>query len=330
MMKFLLTLLSIAVMAAGFAADPVKLPPKEKFLLVLLAGQSNMAGRGFVQDSDKIPSPRVVMLDKEGNWVPAVDPVHYDKKAAGVGPGRTFANLLAATDPEITVGLIPTACGGSPISSWVPGGYWEQTKSHPYDDAIARARKAMESGTLTVLLWHQGEADCGKENSKLYHDRFSELVKRFRRDLGAPELPVIVGQLSKFPNKPWWDGKNRSTPLSGRWWKSCLRPPSSPPTDSPRIRTSSTSTPPASVNSGNGTSKPIGSCWKRRTQRNKTSFRRRSPGAGKQKIAQRFSSGREPVAQLPFREPGPGGAYVFPRPRAAFPPRPASRRWDRR
>ena len=128
MMKFLLTLLSIAVMAAGFAADPVKLPPKEKFLLVLLAGQSNMAGRGFVQDSDKIPSPRVVMLDKEGNWVPAVDPVHYDKKAAGVGPGRTFANLLAATDPEITVGLIPTACGGSPISSWVPGGYWEQTK----------------------------------------------------------------------------------------------------------------------------------------------------------------------------------------------------------
>ena len=209
MMKFLLTLLSIAVMAAGFAADPVKLPPKEKFLLVLLAGQSNMAGRGFVQDSDKIPSPRVVMLDKEGNWVPAVDPVHYDKKAAGVGPGRTFAHLLAATDPEITVGLIPTACGGSPISSWVPGGYWEQTKSHPYDDAIARARKAMESGTLTVLLWHQGEADCGKENSKLYHDRFSELVKRFRRDLGAPELPVIVGQLSKFPNKPWWDGKKQ-------------------------------------------------------------------------------------------------------------------------
>ena len=64
MMKFLLTLLSIAVMAAGVAADPVKLPPKEKFLLVLLAGQSNMAGRGFVQDSDKIPSPRVVMLDK--------------------------------------------------------------------------------------------------------------------------------------------------------------------------------------------------------------------------------------------------------------------------
>ena len=24
----------------------------------------------------------LVMLDKEGNWVPAVDPVHYDKKAA--------------------------------------------------------------------------------------------------------------------------------------------------------------------------------------------------------------------------------------------------------
>ncbi len=208
-MKFLLTLLSMAVMAAGFAADAVKLPPKEKFLLVLLAGQSNMAGRGIVQDSDKVPSPRVLMLNKAGEWVPAVDPVHYDKSAAGVGPGRTFANLLAATDPSITVGLIPTACGGSPIASWVPGGFWDQTKSHPYDDSIARARKAMESGTLTVMLWHQGEADCGGENSKLYHDRFTELVRRFRKDLNAPELPVIVGQLSKFPGKKWWEGKTR-------------------------------------------------------------------------------------------------------------------------
>lgn len=49
------------------------------------------------------------MQDKAGEWVPAVDPVHYDKSMAGVGPARTFANLLADSDPSITVGLVPAA-----------------------------------------------------------------------------------------------------------------------------------------------------------------------------------------------------------------------------
>lgn len=33
------------------------LPPKEKFYIYLLAGQSNMAGRGFVQPGDTLTSP---------------------------------------------------------------------------------------------------------------------------------------------------------------------------------------------------------------------------------------------------------------------------------
>lgn len=55
------------LLSAAFGADPVKLPPKEKFYLVLLAGQSNMAGRGKIQPEDRAPYPRVLMLNKEGN-----------------------------------------------------------------------------------------------------------------------------------------------------------------------------------------------------------------------------------------------------------------------
>ena len=176
-----------AVMFSGIlcGADAVKLPPKEKFYLVLLAGQSNMAGRGFVEDADKVPNPRVLMLDRELKWVPAVDPVHYDKKTAGVGPGRRFAELLAESDPEITVGLIPTACGGSSIAVWKPGAYFKSTKSHPYDDCLKRARRAMQDGTLKVILWHQGESDCNKKKADAYEKDFDEFVKRLRNDLGA-------------------------------------------------------------------------------------------------------------------------------------------------
>ena len=60
------------------AALTVELPAKDKFRIVVLAGQSNMAGRGFIEPEDKIPIPRVYMLDREGKWTSAVDPVHYE------------------------------------------------------------------------------------------------------------------------------------------------------------------------------------------------------------------------------------------------------------
>ena len=50
----------------GFVnAQDVSLPAKENFQLFLLVGQSNMAGRGVVEEQDKTPHPRVLMLSKE-------------------------------------------------------------------------------------------------------------------------------------------------------------------------------------------------------------------------------------------------------------------------
>lgn len=187
---------------------PIALPPKERFKLVLLAGQSNMAGRGKVEEQDRSPHPRVLMMDKEGRWVPAVDPVHFDKPRAGVGPGRSFGILLAESDPDIVVGLVPAACGGSPITTWKPGAYFKGTDSHPYDDMLARARKAAEDGVFAAALWHQGESDSGKrESSEKYGERLAELIARIRAELDAPTLPFLIGQLPQAPEKPWSEFK---------------------------------------------------------------------------------------------------------------------------
>ncbi len=157
-LSLLFLLLSGALAArAGFAP-----PPKEKFLLVVLAGQSNMAGRGVPKPEDKVAHPRVVMLDRRGEWVPCADPIHYDVAEAGVGPGKAFAEALAESDPSIVVGVVPCAVGGSPISVWEPGRpFWKGgTEWHPYDDCVARVRRARRDGTLAAILWHQGESDC--------------------------------------------------------------------------------------------------------------------------------------------------------------------------
>ena len=173
----------------------VELPTKENFRIVVLAGQSNMAGRGFVEEEDKIPIPRVYMLNKEGLWVPAVDPVHYDKPSAGVGPGRTFAKLLVESNPAIAVGLVPTACGGSSIDHWAPGVFFNQTKSYPYDDAISRTKRALEDGELEAILWRQGESDASPQKAINHAEKLQTLFERFRKEFNAPNLPILVGEL---------------------------------------------------------------------------------------------------------------------------------------
>lgn len=193
----------------AFAAGSA-LPAKERFHLFLLVGQSNMAGRGVVTPDDKVPPARVLMLNKEGEWVPATDPLHFDKPTAvGVGLGRTFGIAVAEANPGVTIGLIPCAVGGSPIDAWRPGEYYPPTKSHPWDDALRRAKRALESGTLKGILWHQGESDSTAELAPKYEAKLHELVGRLRRELHAFNVPFIAGQLGRFPDSPWNEFKAR-------------------------------------------------------------------------------------------------------------------------
>jgi hypothetical protein len=151
----------------------------------------------------------VLALDAAGHWVPAVDPLHWDKPGAGTGLGRSFAVEYLRAHPGVTVGLIPAACGGSPIATWQPGQYFDQTHSHPYDDALARTRLALKSGTLQGILWHQGESDRGAELAERYEAALTELIVRFRRELAAPRVPFVIGQIGQFAGAPWDDGGRR-------------------------------------------------------------------------------------------------------------------------
>jgi len=162
-----------------------------------------MAGRGVVEPQDRVADPSIVMLDRTLHWVPAIDPVHFDKPIAGVGPGHSFARALLARDFNARIGLVPAAVGGSPISSWEPGALDSATKTHPYDDALLRARAAMRDGRLRAILWHQGESDAHPGLSERYAEKLRALIARFRSDLNAPELPFIIGQLGQFSSRSW-------------------------------------------------------------------------------------------------------------------------------
>ncbi len=206
-MHCVLVLLILLSRAAIGWAEGVPEKPAD-FHLFLLAGQSNMAGRGKLGEPDRTPHPRVLMFDKAAKWVPAVDPLHFDKPGiVGVGLGKTFGTDYAEAHPEVVVGLIPCAVGGSPIAAWEPGGYHGSTKTHPYDDALARARSALPSGVLKGILWHQGESDASPESARVYEPKLHALIARFRKELDAPNVPFIAGQMGQFKERPWNDAK---------------------------------------------------------------------------------------------------------------------------
>jgi hypothetical protein len=184
---FLLVLLCSALSAA----DAPTLPAKEAFHIYLLCGQSNMAGRGVPEEQDKTPHPRVLVLNQQDAWAPAVDPLHWDKpKVAGVGPGLTFGKTMAEANPKITIGLVPCAVGGSPIEQWQPD-------AKLFKDALARAKLAAPHGVIKGILWHQGESNAAN-TTEAYAAKIKNTLEGFRKELNNPTLPIVVGELADF------------------------------------------------------------------------------------------------------------------------------------
>lgn len=105
-----------------------------------------------IEAEDTVIHPRVFTLSKNNIWVPAQDAIHFDKRAAGVGLGRTFGIEMAKTNKTVNIGLVPCAVGGSPIDSWNPGSFHEQTKTHPWGDVEKRVNFALQSGELRGKL----------------------------------------------------------------------------------------------------------------------------------------------------------------------------------
>ena len=193
---------SLSLCVASPAAEPVKLPAKDRLHLYLLIGQSNMAGRGVMDDVATQAHPRVFKFTKENAWAPATDPLHFDKPTiAGVGLGSSFGRAMADASPDATIGLIPCAVGGTPLSRWSKGG-------DLYAQALNRTKLALKDGTLKGILWHQGENDSGNEAlAKSYGERLAKLVQDIRADLGAGEIPFVAGKLGEFLMREDKDGK---------------------------------------------------------------------------------------------------------------------------
>ncbi len=160
---------------------------------ILLLGQSNMAGRGFLHEVAPIYNENILML-RNGRWQMMAEPIHFDRAVAGVGPAASFAEAWCNANPEEQLGLIPCAEGGSSLDEW-------SVDSALFRHAISEAKFALENSELIAILWHQGENDSYGGKYQAYYQKLDAIVHGLRNELNAQEVPFIMGGLGAYLGK---------------------------------------------------------------------------------------------------------------------------------
>ena len=173
-------------------------PAKEKFYIFLLAGQSNMAGRGIIETEDTISSPLVLTLNKNNEWVEAKEPLHYyEPGRTGLDCGLSFGKELSKKyGKEITIGLVPCAIGGSSIEQWLGDSTYRGVRL--YSNFLHKAKAASQYGIIKGMLWHQGESNTGTKSHIDYKNKLESFFTKLRTDLQQPDMPIYLGPLGLY------------------------------------------------------------------------------------------------------------------------------------
>jgi hypothetical protein len=193
----------------------------ERDLLVfVLAGQSNMSGRGAVAElPPDFPrhQGRLWNFTNADRWASAVEPLDdatgqvdavSADPSAGVGPGLAFADALAVSLPDAQIGLVPCAKGATSVREWQRS----TARDTLFGSCLRRIRTACPEGRIAGILWHQGESDAAtSEDARLWGSRFADMVEAFRTELGNQRLPVIAATLGRL-------GERRRNDPAFRYW----------------------------------------------------------------------------------------------------------------
>lgn len=155
----------------------------------LIAGQSNMGGRGFPEEVEPIQNENILVL-RNGRWRPMYVPVNADRVTSGINLAESFADLYAR-GKNVQVGIIPCADGGSCIEQWCEGGLL-------FDHACYLSELASRTSTIAGVLWHQGESDCRNERYPFYEEKLSTVLEAFKKRLNLYDVPFLLGGLGDF------------------------------------------------------------------------------------------------------------------------------------
>ncbi len=189
---------------------PKMLPKKENLWIYLMAGQSNMAGRGQVEPQDTLSNPRLLTINKQGKWILAKEPLNFNHPSrAKLDCGHSFGlSLLKCVPDSVSIAIIPCAVGGSSIDQWLDDS--EHRNMHLWSNLKSQIEKASKKGTIKGVIWHQGESDANPGKLPRYKTKLNLLFTKIRNEVGDKNLPFVLGELGNFGvERPHWRALNK-------------------------------------------------------------------------------------------------------------------------
>lgn len=223
-------LLSVVVMLTGqsMVSEGVRAQqPDPNFFIFLGIGQSNMQGKGPIENVDKSNTDgftvddwtrykKMVIVDSDttkiGKWVTAKPPIVRPNTLLGVTDyfGRY---LVKGLDERYKIGVVVVAVDGCSIRAFskdrsVCSSYLTEAKNsnstwvtdaaaaygnYPYGKLVEMAKKAQKSGVIKGIIFHQGETDAYSNDwlesvYQLYTNLLADL------ELSMDSVPFIAGE----------------------------------------------------------------------------------------------------------------------------------------
>jgi hypothetical protein len=167
-------------------------------LVFVLAGQSNMAGRGVPKDLSA--AERTTPANVE--FYLAGERTEF-KALRQFGPEVGFAHRLAKEYPDRKIILFKYAVGGTSIIAWAPVWSEEAAKTVKnesagplYSNLMACLQKTPVplEGRVDGILWFQGGRDAQfPDAAEKYGDNLKVFMETLRRDLKSPESLLLLG-----------------------------------------------------------------------------------------------------------------------------------------
>lgn len=181
--------------------------------IFILSGQSNMVGWGNSLELGSVQrfghDSRLEMFE-DGAWLPLKPrraPSRAQRERWGIseftfGPEIGFAHAVVADWPGKRIGIVKQAVGGTGIMAWAPA--WsasdaaitgDEKKGPLYRVLVGKVRAAIEAGDAQVraFLWLQGAKDMRDVRAaERYARNLESLIGALRKDLGVPDLPLLV------------------------------------------------------------------------------------------------------------------------------------------
>ncbi len=220
--RFVLSL-CVSVALAGCAGGGMQRAPVQ---VVLLGGQSNMVGAGDYDEIDEQTRARIEAVSERVFYSLDPGPVRqltytpnkpsekyqFTKR---FGPEIMIGVTLAEAYPDKEFLLVKTAQGGTALyGAWNPD--WSAEKAEEVENtelkrttpfyakhiahtkkALAYLKQAGKAYEVVGVAWMQGENDAAKEvSSRSYAANLKNLISSYRRDMEAPEMVFVAGQIN--------------------------------------------------------------------------------------------------------------------------------------